>query len=287
MRLFSLLLFLSFSLSAAFAQQELLRVNGNSKPNKSQLNQKIKMAKYILNSSSLLNRLQASNDNVASELVARAKDNLHKIEAYMNGKQFLEAGAVIDFVLRDLSASSQLLNISSQLKKKYQTVLEKLEAFVLPEWKNITEIDRKFLQDNLTRINELRNDAIIESQSEAYDEAIKLLDTAYFLKLSLINELQHENTVIYDLNFDSEQEEYLYLFNRTYHYLDLVDLTLSKKEINFQARKLADDTVYLSMVNLEVAQDMESEGKLSEAIHILGKSINQLSSVLKLLGIKI
>jgi len=205
----------------------------------------------------------------------------------MDNKLFLEAGAIIDFVLRDLSASSQLLNVPNQKKKKYTKNLEILDSFVLPEWENLSDSDYDFLQENLAKIDELRNDAILSSQSEDYDKAINLLDTAYYLKTTLISNLQHENTVVYDLKFDSAQDEYSYMVSRTHHYLDLVDLTLSKKEVGLQTRKLADNYIYQTLVNLEVAENLQSEGKPSEAIRVLGKSINQLSSVLKMLGIKI
>jgi hypothetical protein len=41
------------------------------------------------------------------------------------------------------------------------------------------------------------------------------------------------------------------------------------------------------MLNLESAEEFEVHGQYSEAIPILEKSINQLSTVLKILGIKI
>jgi len=41
------------------------------------------------------------------------------------------------------------------------------------------------------------------------------------------------------------------------------------------------------MVNLEVAENYENDGNFSEAIPVLNQSITQLSSVLKILGIKI
>lgn len=46
------------------------------------------------------------------------------------------------------------------------------------------------------------------------------------LKVSLIDNLKHETTIVYDLNFDTIQDEYQYMINRTYHYLDLVQIAL-------------------------------------------------------------
>ena len=113
------------------------------------------------------------------------------------------------------------------------------------------------------------------------------METAYQLKTSLIEKLTHESDIVYDLNFDSDQEEYRYMNSRTYHFLELVDLALARKKPNEQIRKLADRYIYLSLENLEVAEGLELEGEYSEAVAVLRKSISHLSTVLKLLGVKI
>ena len=114
-----------------------------------------------------------------------------------------------------------------------------------------------------------------------------MLNAAYELKSELINELKHEKTIVYDLKFDSKQEEYDYLNKRSYHYLEMVELALAQTEVSSQKRKLVDDFIYRSVVNLEAAENLESENKVSEAIAALDKSIKHLTSVLKILGIKI
>ena len=114
-----------------------------------------------------------------------------------------------------------------------------------------------------------------------------MLGQAYRVKSSLLEKLRHETTIVYDLNFTSIQDEYQYLINRTYHYLELVHFALSKKEADHQTQKLIDNYIYRSMVNLEVAEHHENEGDFSAAIPVLNESITQLSSVLKILGIKI
>ncbi len=207
------------------------------------------------------------------------------MEEYFARGQFLEAEAIIDYVLRDLSASSQLLNVSNKKRSKYQTLLGQLDSFVLPRWKNLTTEESVFLQNSLQQINELRHQAISKAQSEAYDQAAKSAEKAYRLKVALINKLQHESTVIYGLKFATKNDEYNYLNNRTYHYLELVDLALAKMEIDLQSQNLVDSYIYQSMINLEAAENFESEGMLNEAISVLDKSIQQLSSALKILGI--
>jgi hypothetical protein len=287
MRVLSFLLIFSLGLAVVFAQQEAAVSEQDEKTANDQLNQKIKMVDYMLHSPAMLQRMESSDDKLAKDLLARAAENFLNMEEYFDRGQFLEAEAIIDYVLRDLSAASQLLSISHQKRNKYQKSLEQLDSFVFPAWKDLSIVENEYLQKTLQQISEMRNQAISHSQSGELDQAVKLLEEAQQLKVTLIEKLKHISTVVYDLKFDSINDEYSYLNNRTYHYLELVDIALAKKDIDLQTRNLVDNYIQQSMVNLESAETLESEGKISDAIAVLDKSIKQLTSVLKLLGIKI
>ena len=286
MRALTFLLIFSLGLAVVYAQQEIAASKQDEKTTNNQLNQKIKMVNHMLHSPLLLQRMESSDDKLAKDLLARAVENFLNMEEYFDRGQFLEAEAIIDYVLRDLSAASQLLNISHQKRNKYQKSLEQLDSFVLPAWKDLSIVENEFLQKTLQQISELRNQAIRDSQLEALDQAVELVEKAYHLKITLIEKLKHESTVVYDLEFNTVNDEYDYLNNRTYHYLELVDLALAKKDIDLQTRNLVDSYIHQSMVNLEAAEKFESEGKVADGIAVLDISIEQLSSALKILGIR-
>ncbi|NNE64264.1 MAG: hypothetical protein HKN34_09280 [Gammaproteobacteria bacterium] len=252
-----------------------------------QLHHKIDMINQLLKSPTLTAKLRKRGNPSAEELVVRAKVNYQKVETYLKNQQYVEAGAVIDFILRDITASARIINVPEQQSKEYKQSIRKLEYFVLPEWKNLNEEDEKYLQDTQEKIAELKNFAIEKAQSESWSEAIELMETAYDLKTHLIAMLPHENTVIYDLTFESVEDEYKYLNSRTYHFLELVDLAMVKNEPSEQTIKLANKYVSLSKVSLEVAEGLELEGQYDEAIELLNKAISRLSTVLKILGVKI
>ena len=287
MRVLTFLLIFSLGSAVVFAQQEAAVSEQDEKTANDQLNQKIKMVDYMLHSPAMLQRMEASDDKLAKDLLARAAENFLIMDEYFDRDEFLEAEAIIDYVLRDLSAASQLLNISHQKRNKYQKSLEQLDSFVLPAWKDLSIVENEYLQKTLPQISELCNQANRHSQSEELDQAVELVEKAYQLKITLIEKLKHENTVVYDLKFNTVKDEYDYLNNRTYHYLELVELALTKKDIDLQTRNLVDSYINQSMVNLEAAEKFESEGKVADGIAVLDKSIKQLSSVLKILGIKI
>jgi len=287
MRILNFLLLFTLGLTAGYAQQAETASELAQNESHEQLRHKITMVGIMLNSPEMLKRMESSDDPLAKELLARAAENYLEMDEYFDRGQFLEAEAIIDYVLRDLSAASQLLSVSNRKKSVYLKSIEQLDSFVLPEWKQLTNEENEFLQTTLKQIKNLREEAVRHAQAQAFDEATELLTQAYRLKSTLIEKLQHEQTVIYDLAFDSVDEEYDYLNKRTYHYLELVEYALLQEKPAPQTRKLVDDYIYRSVVNLQAAENFKSQDKHKDAISSLDKSIKQLSSVLKLLGINI
>lgn len=281
------ILILLLPLNIALAQQDAAGTEEEIRDKREKISQKIEMINVILNSPELLQRVESSKDPVAEALLSRAAQNFLVGEEYFGRGQYLEAEASLDYVLRDLSAGSRLLNQPQQKRSEYRKFLEQLDSFVPPEWIDLSEEEIEALQKELTRVSELRNDAARLADAQSWDQAIALLEQAYNIKVSLLDRYRHETTVVYDLNFDTAQDEYQYLINRTYHYLELVQGVLAHNEVDAQTRKLTDKYLYDSMLGLETAEDLESQGQFSRAIPVLDQAIDKLVSVLKLLGVTI
>ena len=107
-----------------------------------QLSHKYRMASYLLAHSPLMQRVQSSDDKVAKELILRAENNYQVVKQKIYEQNWLEANAIIDSVLRDLSAGAQLLNVKSTKDSRYHEELRKVDSFVLPEWSDLSEKDR-------------------------------------------------------------------------------------------------------------------------------------------------
>lgn len=281
------ILMLLLSLNIALAQQDPAAAGEEVRGVREKIAQKIGMIDTILSSPELLQRVEASKDPVAEALFSRAAQNFLVGQEYFSQGQYLEAEASLDYVLRDLSAGSQLLSQPQQKRSEYRKFLEQLDSFVMPEWIDLKDDEAEVLQTEMTRVSTLRSSAARLADEESWDQAIALLEEAYSIKVSLLERFRHETLIVYDLDFDTAEDEYQYLVNRTYHYLELVQLVLAQKQIDAPTRKLTDKYLYDSMLGLEAAEDLESQGQFSRAIPELDKAINKLVSVLKLLGVTI
>lgn len=287
MRIVILTLFLVLSPIFAWAQGTQNTDPINIRGVQDKIAQKIRMVNMILNSPDLQQRIEASEDSLVRDLHDRAAQNFYTGTEYFERGEYLEAEAVLDYVLRDLSASSRLLGMPRLKRNEFHRFMEQLDSFVLPEWSDLSDEENDLLQAEMANVSDLRSRAVRMADNENYDDAISLLEQAYLIKASLLERLTHETTIVYDLNFDTVQDEYRYLINRTYHYLDLVQMALVQSEIDAQTRKLTDRYLYDSMLNLQTAEDLETQGQFSEAIPVLDKSISRLTGILKILGITI
>lgn len=251
-----------------------------------ELAQKFRMAAYLLNSP-VKQRIESSDNPEARELMFKAETSFSFARGKAKNKNWLEANAVIDSVLRDMTASSQLLSQVSISQNIYEETLKRVEAFTYPYWKNLSQSDQAMLDQTNTQIEELMSKASDKAKQQAYDEASNLLTMAYGLKSQLIQQLDHDSTVVYDLIFDSPDEEFNYLVKRKDHYKGLVDEVLARN--TFEEHTLILVNVYIdkSKDGITEADEMKKNGKHKKASQIMERSIKDLATALKILGVKI
>lgn len=254
-----------------------------------QLSQKFKMASYLLIKSPLSGE---DGNGVKSEfmdatnLYNTAQSNYQIVIQKVKEKNWLEANAVIDSVLRDLTSSSRIISKKSVNKSLYVENMKRVESFVMPKWGDLSTEDQKTLESTTSLINDLVDKANAQALENNYEDGNAFLYQAYNLKTQLLQKLNHESTIVYDLIFDTPQDEYLYMVKRNKHYQELIENVISENQHDEQTLKLA--KVYIDKGRNSLGQAYESEklDRHKEAIEILEKSVKDLSTALSLLGIK-
>ena len=264
----------------AHAQQE-------TSGTKTRLQHKIKMVEFILTSPGTQQRLQASGDEVARELLARAAQSFAEADEYFLRDKYLEAEAILDYVLRDLSAASRLLSAGNRKQDSYNQSLRQLDAFEFPQWQELSPEQGALLRARMQEIGDLRARAVRAAEDQNYDPALRFIDQAYRMKSALLAELPHRQEIVYGLGFDTPRQEYEYLDQRAEHYFEMVEIALGRAVIDIQTRKLVDDFIYEAVAERDTARDLEQRERLADASASLEKTISQLISVLKVLGINI
>ncbi len=278
---------LSLAVLAVHAQQQAALSGAAADEAKTRLQHKIRMVEFILTGPGMRQRLATSKDEVAAELVSRARGNFADMSGYFSGGKYLEAEAILDFVLRDLSAASQLLSAESRVQNSYHQSLRQLDAFEFPAWRELSPEQNEHLLAQKARIADLRERAVQTAESGDHQAALGMVDRAYQLKSALLAELPHHQVVVYDLDFESPREEYDYLNQRADHYFDLIEIALDRTVIGIQSRKLVDDHIYEAVADFDAAHGLAQRDRLADANFRLEETIEQLIAVLKILGINI
>ena len=92
---------------------------------------KLKMASNLLERIQSSDRYLNSDDQLARDLFSRAEQNIQQTRLFLDEQKWLEAGAVVEFVLRDITTASKLLKNDDKERQEYNQALKKLDSFVL------------------------------------------------------------------------------------------------------------------------------------------------------------
>lgn len=254
--------------------------------NNQQLAQKFKMASYLLIKSPLSGGEKSTKHLNANNLYNSAQANYEIVIQKVKDKNWLEANAIIDSVLRDLTASSRILSKKSVNKNLYVENMKRVESFTMPNWGELSEQDKITLDKINLQIEDLVKKANAKALENNYEDANSFLYQAYNLKTQLLQKLDHESTIVYDLIFDTPEDEYQYMVKRNKHYQELVEKVTAENSYNEQTLKLVNTYITKGRNGLGAAYESQKSNEHKKAIEILERSVKDLSNALSLLGIK-
>lgn len=255
-------------------------------PDRDELTQKFRMADYLLGSEVSV-RIRTHGREPARKLLQKAESNFEFALGKARAESWLEANAVIDSVLRDLTNSATMLNAKSASQNKYEETLRRVDGFVYPDWKDLSDHDRSLLDKTTTEINLLHEQATSLARQDQYDEATEMLLKIYSLKSQLLQRLDHDSTIVYDLMFETADEEYDYLSKRRAHYQELLDDILALNSFDEPIMKLVHSYLAKSDDSLNKAGEMKHAQAHKRASQLLEQSIKEAIQALKILGVKI
>jgi len=280
---YSIILFLI--ISAAIAQNLVGQAIDFGKEN-SQLSQKFKLAYYLLNHTRGIKSEELAENQKAARLIQIAQSNYQLAVTRANEENWVEANAIIASVIRDVTASSQLLSKKARSRNLYIENLKRVEAFILPEWTELSANDQELLRKTTDQINNLLELVKTQAVAKQYDKANTNLYEVYSLKTHLLQSLQHKDTIIYDLNFESSGEEYDYMLKRNQHYQLMVESVLKQNSFDEPTLNLVNVYLRQSRLAMNDARIKEADNKNKQAVQILQQSITNLSNALKLMGLR-
>ena len=250
----------AISSNAKVTQQEKAEVATAAK-----VNQKLMFANMLLNSSSG-KRIADSGIQDAIDLQLQAKKLIAQAETKLKAGDNNSAYADADSALNMLKKSSRLVPSDEELQelktrfKELQGSVKEYEKSHADNVKRISKAkgDSAAVQYDKNLVDKLKADADTHAKAGNYAKANKSLDEAQHHITVALQKMLESQTIVYDLNFETPQEEYDYELKRFGGYEELIPVAI-------EAKKPAPGAIQLMNNFLDKAQKMRDEAKQKAA----------------------
>ena len=118
-----------------------------------------------------------------------------------------------------------------------------------------------------------------------YVNANKKLEQAQHLITAAIQKMLHSQTIVYDLNFETPQEEYEYELKRFGGYEELIPVAVEQKKPNEGTKKLMDSFVEKGQKKRDIAIETAKEGDYPRAIAMMQDATKDIRRALRMVGV--
>ncbi len=256
------------------------------------LKQKMTFADMMLVSKGT-KRVDASNNKEAKNMLNSAREKMGKARKHLSSGDNEKALAFADDVLRLIGTSSRLVPSEEVLEERNARYMELLDSV-----KNF-EQSHKISKDQTVKtrgkqavvdydkkeVTSLLQEAKTFADTRKYLKAIPLLEKAENIVTSAINVMLDSQTIVYDLNFETAEEEYQYELKRFAGYEELVPVAIARKKPAPGAVKLMDGFVVKGRSQRDDAIKKAKQGDFPTAIAMMLSATTQVRRALRIAGV--
>jgi len=186
----------------------------------------------------------------------------------------------------DQPVSSEVL---AEKRKGYDEALASLDSFEKSHIDAVKrakkETDAKIVDYDHAEVEQLANLAATEAQSENYDVATKKIKKAERIVTFALKEMLSSQTIVYEVVFDTPEEEYQYEVKRFNSYEELVPVAIEVKKPRPSAIKLMETYVKKGHFFKEKADEAAKSGDYKKGIIIILDATKEVRRGLMLLGV--
>lgn len=202
-----------------------------------QVKQKIDFSNMLVNASKGAQRISASSNAQAKDMLGSARAHLDASRTALAAGDIGKAQADVDESLKLVSAAARLVPSDSQEvtdpKFRYNELLDAIKTFESSYKQHRDRLATKKGAAANTLDTKKFQDALVQARGHAdaghYDEANKVLMGAQRMVTSALGALLNAETVVYDKNFATPAEEYEYELSRYKSYEELIPLAIEQR----------------------------------------------------------
>ncbi len=256
------------------------------------VNQKLMFADMLVNSAASA-RVKASDNEEAKQmqlkaesLVVQAKDQLkagNNQDAFANAEQGL---AMLKDAARLVPSEEEI----TVLKENYKELLHSIENFKQSHAESYQRMlkaggEKSAVDYDKKQVTLFMDEAQNLANKNDYVNANKNLEQAQHIITSAIQKMLNSQTIVYDLNFETPQEEYEYELKRFGGYEELIPIAVEQKSPNEGTKKLMESFVEKGQKMRSIAMDTAKAGDYPRAIAMLQDATKEIRRALRMVGV--
>jgi hypothetical protein len=131
----------------------------------------------------------------------------------------------------------------------------------------------------------LMEDAEKLTKKNDYVSANRKLEQAQGIITTAIQQMLNSQTIVYDLNFESPQEEYEYELKRFGGYEELIPIAVEQKQPNEGTKKLMQSFVEKGQKKRNIAIETANGGDYPRAVAMLQDATKEIRRALRMVGV--
>jgi tetratricopeptide (TPR) repeat protein len=255
-----------------------------------QVKQKLSYAEMLLASSPAVKRAAAGDNAEAKNLLAQANQQLADAKSALAGGDKAAAMQAVDETLRLVSVVGRMApaEAGQDYKARYAELLDQLHGFDKSYQKNLArgispkpgkELDKAAFE-------RLVKEAEGFAAKEQYEEAVKQIKSANEMLTAALAALLESQTVVYDKNFATPQEEYEFELSRYGSYEELIPLAIEQRKPTEQTVATMNDLTKRAKEIHDEGVALAAKGDHKMAIMALQAATERLQQALHLAGVQ-
>jgi len=277
-------------------QVETKAVSSQSKQEKqitqADANQKIMFANMLMTSKNTQS-IAKSNVSKAVELYKKAEQALESAKSQLKAGDNNNAYKNAEHAVELLKQSSKMVPNESQLahlKEQNKELLVSIKDFEASHKENYERIAKKQGKDaavdyDRKKVEQLKQEAAEFAAKGDYGKANENLDDAQHMITAAIHKMLNNQTIVYDLKFESPKEEYEYELKRYGSYEELIPIAIEQKKPAESAIKLMESFVEKGKSLRDRAIQKAKENDYPTAIAMMQDATVEIRRGLRMVGV--
>ncbi len=251
--------------------------------------QKLMYAEMLIQSKS---RQGGDGNKQAQVLQNDAKKHLEQAKKKLDAGANAEALALAEKAVASVKQSSKLVPNKSQIqlmKSRYKELLTSVLDFEASHKDNYDRIIKKgkgnAVDYDKKEVKRLKESAAQSAEKGDYAKANKNLEQAQHMVTLAVHQMLNDQTIVYDLNFESAEEEYEYEAKRFTGYEELIPVAI-------EAKKPAPGSIKLMESFLKKGRDLRDravkkakDGEFPTAIAMMQDATKSVRRALRMVGV--